>query len=262
MKSNTSQKIKTGIFVIAGLGIFLMIIFFIGNQKNLFRSTIQLHINYKTVSGLQEGNFVRFAGINVGSVDVIDIINDTTVRVDISVQKRMKKFLKVDSRASIATDGLMGDKLVQIAPGSVKAPLISENGELVAVNPFDMDKIMAKVEKVGIRVESIVSNIDTLSGNLSGIFGKVNNGKGSLGKLINNDKMSNDLEKTISSANTTVKTINKAAGGLSDNMQAAKHNILLRGFFKKKEKKRIQDSTAKAQSEQKGDTKPKDEKKN
>lgn len=262
MKSNTSQKIKTGIFVIVGVAVFLMIIFFIGNQKNLFRSTIQLHVNYRTVSGLHEGNFVRFAGINVGSVDVIDIINDTTVRVDISVQKRMKKFLKVDSRASIATDGLMGDKLVQISPGSDKAPLVSDNGELVAVNPFDMDKVMAKAEKVSIKIESIVSNIDTLSGNLASIFGKVNNGKGSLGKLINNDKMSNELEKTITSANTTVKTINTAAGGLSDNMQAAKHNILLRGYFKKKEKKRIQDSIANAKPKQKADIKPSDEKKN
>lgn len=261
MINNTPQKIKTGLFVLAGIIVFLGIVFFIGNQKNLFRSTIQLHINYKTVNGLQEGNFVRFAGINVGSVDVIDIINDTTVRVDISVQKRMKKFLKADSRASIATDGLMGDKLVQIAPGTEKAALIAENGELVAVNPIDMDKLMAKVEKVGMKVENIVNNIDTLSGNLAGIFGKVNNGKGSLGKLINNDKMSNELEKTITSANTTVKTINKAAGGLSENMQAAKHNILFRGYFKKKEKKRIQDSIDKTKTEQKGDIKPSSDKK-
>ena len=246
MQVTTLTKIKTGSFVLAGIAVLLMIIFFIGNQKNLFRRTIQLHINYKTVAGLQEGNFVRFGGINVGSVDLIEITNDTTVRVEISVQRKVQKFIKQDSRANIANDGLMGDKLIQINSGSGNSPLIAEGGELIAVNPFDMEKIMAKIEKVGIKVENIVNNIDTLSGQLSGIFGKVNNGKGTLGKLINSEKLANDLQQTVNSAKQTVKTIDKAADGIKDNMDAAKHNFLLKGFFNKKEKKRIADSTDKA----------------
>jgi phospholipid/cholesterol/gamma-HCH transport system substrate-binding protein len=251
MQSNTSLKIKTGIFVTAGLAVLLFIIIFIGNQKNLFRSTIKLHVNYRTVAGLQEGSFVRFAGINVGTVDLIDIINDTTVRVEISVQKKIKQFIKVDSKASIANDGLMGDKLVQILPGGETSSRMGNDGQLIAVNPFDMEKVMAKVEKVGSKIESIVSNIDTLSGNLAGIFGKVNNGQGTLGKLINSEKLSNDLEQTVASAKKTVKTANKAAEGLSENMEAAKSNFLLKGYFKKKEKKRIADSIAKAKAQQK-----------
>ena len=246
MKSTTSTKIKTGIFVIAGFAILLLMIFLIGNQKNLFRSTFKLHINYRTVVGLQEGSYVRFAGINIGTVDLIDIIDDTTVRVEISLQKKVKPFIKTDSRASISTDGLMGDKLIQIMPGTHSAPLIAENGELIAVHPFDMEKIMARVEKVGNRIENIVGNMDTLSGHLAGIFYKVNNGGGTLGKLINSEKLSKDLEQTIASAKQTVKTVDKAAEGLDENMEAAKHNFLLRGYFKKKEKKRIKDSVEKA----------------
>ena len=246
MQVTTSQKVKTGAFVVGGLAVLLMIIFFIGNQKNLFRSTIRVHINYRTVAGLQEGNFVRFAGINVGSVDLIEIINDTTVRVDVSIQKKVQKFIKADSKANIANDGLMGDKLIQINSGSDKSTVVAEGGELVAVNPFDMEKIMAKIEKVGVKVERIVNNVDTLSGQLSGIFGKVNNGKGTLGKLINSEKLANDLQQTVNSAKKTVKTIDSAAGGIKDNMDAAKHNFLLKGFFNKKEKKRIADSIAKA----------------
>ena len=237
MQIQTSQKIKTGIFVIAGLGILIMLIIFIGNQKNLFRSTIQLHINYHTVAGLQEGSFVRFNGINVGSVGLIEIQNDTTVRVDISLQKKIVKFIKVDSKASIANDGLMGDKLIQITAGGDHSALIGDNGTLIAVNPFNMEKAMTKIE-------NIVNNIDTLSGNLSAIFSKVNNGKGSLGQLLNSNKLATDLEQTVSSAKKTVKTIDKAADGLKDNMDAAKSNFLLKGFFKKKEKKRIADSIA------------------
>ena len=246
MKNNSSTKIKAGIFVIAGFTVLLLMIFLIGNQQNLFRSTFKLHVHYRSVVGLQEGGFVRFAGINVGTVDLIDIQNDTTVRVDISLQEKVKPFIKADSRASITSDGLMGDKLIQITPGGNNTPLIAENGELIAVNPFDMEKVMARVEKLGGRIENIVGNIDTLAGNLSGIFNKVNNGSGTLGKLLNSEKLSNDLEQTIVSAKKTVKTADQAAQGLNENMEAAKHNFLLKGYFKKKEKKRIRDSVEKA----------------
>ncbi len=248
MKNNSAVKIKTGVFVIAGFAILLLMIFLIGNQQNLFRSTFKLHVDYRTVVGLQEGSFVRFAGINVGVVELIDITNDTTVRVEISLQKKVKPFIKTDSRASISSDGLMGDKLIQILPGSSTAQLIAENGELIAVNPFDMEKVMSRVEKVGDRIEKIVGNIDTLSGHLAGIFGKVNNGSGTLGKLINSEKLSNDLAQTVASARNTVKTADKAAQGLNENMEAAKNNFLLRGYFKKKEKKRIKDSVEKAKT--------------
>jgi phospholipid/cholesterol/gamma-HCH transport system substrate-binding protein len=201
-------------------------------------------VKYKTVSGLQEGNFVRFAGINVGIVELVEIVNDTTVLVELSVRKKVQQFIKSDSKATIANDGLMGDKLIQILPGSDSSAPIKDNGQLVAVNPFDMDKVMSKVDRV-------ISNIDTLSGNLAAIFGKVNNGKGTLGKLINDDKVADDLQQTIASAKKTVTKVNVAADGLNENMEAAKHNFLLRGYFKKKEKKRIEDSIAKAKAAQK-----------
>ncbi len=251
MQTQTAQKIKTGIFFIAGIAILILLIVFIGNQKNLFRSTVLLHVKYQTVAGLQEGSFVRFAGINVGSVDLIEIINDTTVLVNVTVQEKIIRFIKTDSRASIANDGLMGDKLVQISPGSETAVLIRPNDTLMAINPFDMDKVMARAEKVGVRVESVVNNLDTLSGFLSEIFNKINSGKGTLGKLINNEQLANDLQQTVTSAKKTVKTVNKAAGKLNEDLEAAKHNILLRGYFRKKEKKRIADSIAAAKKQQK-----------
>lgn len=248
MKKQGSTKLKTGIFVVAGLCIGLLLVFFIGSQQNLFSSTFKLYINYRTVVGLKEGAFVRFNGINAGVVDLIDIKDDTTVHVEISVQKRIQPFIKQDSRANISSDGLMGDKLIQILPGKENSNVIKENGELIAVNPMDMDKVMARVERVGARIEAIIENIDTVSGNLAGIFNKVNNGQGTLGKLVNSEKLSNDLQQTIASAKKTVKTADAAAEGLKENMEAAKHNFLLRGYFKKKEKQRIKDSIAKAKS--------------
>jgi len=251
MASDSSIKIKTGIFVLAGIGVCLFLVFLIGSQQNLFSSTIKLHVNYKNVVGLREGAFVRFNGINAGVVDLIDIRDDTTVRVEISVQKDIHPYIKTDSRANISSDGLMGDKLIQILPGNQQSPQIKEGGELVAVNPMDMDKVMARVERVGMKVEAIIENVDTISGHLAGIFSKVNEGKGTLGKLVNSERLSNDIEQTITAAKKTAKTADAAAQGLKENMDAAKSNILLRGYFKKKERKRIKDSVERAKKLQK-----------
>lgn len=234
MKTSTSQKLKTGIFILAALAVLALTIFLIGKQKNMFSSTFPAHADFRTVSGLQVGNYVRFNGINVGTVDGITIENDTIVRVDFILQSNVKPFIKADSKASIGSDGLMGDKLVQIAPGtdSAGAP---KNGQLVAVNPLDIDKIMAKLAGVANGAESITTN-------LAQIIAKVNNGQGSLGELINSDKMANSLQSTVDNSKQTVNTVNAAAGNLNQDLEAAKHNFLLRGYFKKKEKQRIADS--------------------
>ncbi len=240
MKTTGGQKVKTGIFVLVALGVLALTIFLIGRQKSMFTDTFSIHSNFKNVSGLQIGNFVRFAGINVGTVDNITIKNDTTVRVDIVLQTKVKPFIKSDSKVSIASDGLMGDKLVQIAAGSDSATAIKD-GELLAVNPMDMDKIMTKL---GI----IADNAAVITGNLGEIVGKVNNGKGSLGRLLNSNQFEKDIEATVQSTNQTVQNIGKAASNANDNLEAAKHSILFRGYFNKKEKKRIQDSTKAAKA--------------
>ena len=85
-KSN-SYKVRLGLFVSVGILLFFLGIFFIGRQKNLFDPSFSLFANFKNVSGLQVGNTVRFSGINVGTVETIHIVNDTTVRVHMQVKK-------------------------------------------------------------------------------------------------------------------------------------------------------------------------------
>ena len=241
MKTNGGQKIKTGIFVLVAIGVLLLTIFMIGRQKSLFTNTFSVYANFKNVSGLQTGNFVRFAGINVGTVSDISISNDSTVRVDILLQTRVKPYIKADSRASIASDGLMGDKLLQIAAGSDTAKLLKAGGQVTGVEPMDMDKIMKKIEL-------IADNAGTITGDLAGIVGKVNSGKGSLGKLLNSNDFERSIQSTVESTNKTVQNIGKAAGGVSENMEAAKHSFLFKGYFKKREKQRLADSTRVADS--------------
>jgi phospholipid/cholesterol/gamma-HCH transport system substrate-binding protein len=239
MKATLSQRLKTGGFILGGLVLLFIAIFIIGKQKNLFNSTFYLHARFKNVAGLQIGNLVRFAGINVGTVYDINIITDTSVQVDISLKKGVKKFIHKNAMATIGSDGLMGDKIIQISPGTDSAGMIADNDKILGKEPVNMDQVMSKLTV-------IADNAQSLSGDLASIVHKVNNGEGSLGRLINNDKLAKNLEGTISSTEATVKSIKKSADGFSDNMEAVKHNFLLRGYFKKKEKKRVEDSIANA----------------
>ena len=239
MEPLSSQKIKTGILVLVGFLLLLLAVYFIGQQKNLFDKTFTIQVKYKNVSGLQVGNFVRFTGINIGTVDNIKILNDSTAQVNLSVQKSVQKYIKTDAVATITSDGLMGDKLIQIVHGSDTASLVKDNDFIIGQNPVEMNTIMTKMTVVA-------ENAAVLTDNLADIAYKVNNGEGSLGRLINSDKLAKNLEGTLASSQQTVQSIKKSADGFSDNMEAVKHNFLLRGYFKKKERKRIQDSIAQA----------------
>jgi len=242
MKTTSGQKLKIGLFTFVGILVLVLAIFFIGNQKNLFSSTFGIYGTFKNVNGLTVGNNVRFAGINVGVVQAINIETDSTVRVDLTLQNSVKKFIKKDARLSIGSDGLMGDKLIVIAPGGVTSTQAVDAGnQLSTNNPVDVDKIIAKLTKVA-------DNAASITAGLSEIIAKVNSGKGSIGRLLNNDKLSRDLEGTVAQAKTTITNVHATTATLNTDLKAAQSNFLLKGFFKKKRKKQIQDSIKKAQA--------------
>jgi phospholipid/cholesterol/gamma-HCH transport system substrate-binding protein len=241
MKTTSGQKIKIGLFTFIGLLALVLAIFFIGNRKNLFSSTFNVYGTFKNVNGLQVGNNVRFAGINVGVVQDINIVTDSSARVDLTLNSNVRKFIKKDSKISIGSDGLMGDKLIVIAPGGIISTQVVQNGDqLTAINPVDIDKIIAKLT-------GVISNAETLTGGLSQIVAKVNSGQGSIGRLLNSDKLSKDLEGTVKQAQKTMKNVHSTTTTLNTDLKAAQSNFLLKGFFKKKKKKEQQDSINKAQ---------------
>ena len=243
MKTSASQKIKIGLFTVIGLAVLAFIVFFIGNKRNLFSSTYGVYGTFKNVNGLNIGNNVRFAGINVGVVSNITIVTDSSVRVDLTLNSDVQKFIKKDCKISIGSDGLVGDKLVVISPGGITTQDVAQNGtQLPSVAPIDVDKLMGKLT-------GIADNAGTLIKNLSDITGKVNSGKGSLGKLLNNDNIANNLNATVKQAQSTMANVHKTTSTLNEDLTAAQHNFLLKGFFNKKKKaaKAKQDSIKKAQ---------------
>ena len=245
MKTTSGQKIKIGVFVLAGLAVLVFAIFFIGNRKGLFSTTFNVHGMFKNVNGLQVGNNARFAGINVGVVEDIEIVNDTTVKVVLTLNDNVRKFIKKDAKLSIGTDGLMGDKLVVISPGGAETNATVRNGDqLLAVNPIDIDKIIK-------RVTGIADDAGDLIAGLSEIVDKVNHGHGTIGRLLNNDQMAKNMESTVKQAQSTMQTVKASTTTLNTDLKAAQSNFLLKGFFnkKKRELKAKQDSIKKVQKD-------------
>lgn len=217
-----NYKMRLGLFVTAGIILFFLAIFVIGKQKNLFDPVFKISANFQNVSGLQVGNAVRFSGINVGNVDQILILNDSTVQVTMLVKKEVQKFIKDDSEAGIGSEGIIGDKLVVLSRGGLSTKIVKD-GQLIASNePVETDEI---IESLQITAD----NAALATAEITEILVKVNDGQGTLGKLINDDSMAKDLDATMTNLKTSTKK-------LDQNMEAAKSNFLLRGYFKKKKK--------------------------
>ena len=242
---NYSQnfKIRLGLFVIGGLALFVLTIFIIGKQKNLFSPVYTLSSTFSNVSGLQVGNNVRFSGINVGTVDNITIINDSTVRVDMSIKTEVKKFIKTDSEVAIGSEGIIGDRLITITQGSADAGLAVSGQQLSSKEPVETDAIMASLQVTA-------GNAEIITQQLAEVMTKINSGEGTLGRLIQDTTIAQNL-------NQTIVNIKKSSKGLDENMEAAKHNFLFRGYFKKKEKAAEQ----KAEDQKAADQKANPEKK-
>jgi len=117
MKTGTGNKIKLGIFVTSGVLIFIVAIYFLGQRQQLFNSTFRISSLFKDANGLAVGNNVRFDGINVGTVDKIQITSDTSVKVEMVIDESIRKFLKKGVKAIVGSEGLMGSKVVNISPG-------------------------------------------------------------------------------------------------------------------------------------------------
>jgi phospholipid/cholesterol/gamma-HCH transport system substrate-binding protein len=214
-------KIRLGLNVAGGLALFVFAIFIIGKQKNLFNPVFELTASFYNISGLQVGNNVRFSGINVGTVDDINIINDSTVKVDILVKKEVKRFIKSDCIVAIGSEGLIGDRLLIITQGSADSPEVKEGQKLESMEPLETDAIMASLMVTA-------GNAEIISQQLAEIVTYINSGQGTLGRLIQDTIIEENIDQIVVNLKTSSK-------GLDENMEAAKHNFLLKGYFNKKE---------------------------
>lgn len=190
MNKNLIRKLIIAFFIIIGLLLFLVAIFVIGSKQNMFTSTMKINSIFETVSGLLEGSNVRFNGISVGTVDKINIVSGNKVMVEMTIVSSVRKFIKRDSQVKIISEGLIGNKIVDITPGGQDVPSVDEGGWLVSVKPVEAEDIMKSLKETG-------DNASIVTKDLADIISKVANGEGTLGQLIYNSSLYNGVDSTM-----------------------------------------------------------------
>lgn len=203
-------KARLGMFIAGGITVFVIAIFIIGKQQNLFDPVFKITTTFLNVSGLQVGNNVRFSGITVGTVDNIIIINDSTVQVDLMIKKSVQQFIKADSKAGIGSEGIIGDRVLIITQGSNSAVMATDGQQILSKEPVETDDIIVSLQATSVNAEVI-----TLQ--LAEIMTNINNGQGTLGRLIQDSAIAENINQIIGN-------FKKSSEGLDETIEVTKEN--------------------------------------
>ena len=304
---NPSKAVGAGAFVLIGMLLFTVGLFMIGERRLLFEDRFPLYAEFKTLGQLQQGATVRVAGMDAGEVTTIRVPESPagTFRVKMELRKDLRQLIRTDSVATAQTEGLVGGIYVAIGTGSEKAPEIAEGGTIQSLEPFQLSDLLRQasdtvamvnqtvmalrgdienaVQNVALTAEdahglledirpdltAIAKNGSRASQDFRELLTAVNEGKGTLGKLMKDDALftraveiadqakvvmtnmrdvTTEARRAISDfrstdgpaqglmgdmRNTLVQA-REATSDLADNMEAMKHNFLLRGFFNRR----------------------------
>ena len=190
MEKTTPQKIRLGLFVITGSLLFILAIYLIGEKQKMFGNTYQLSCIFDNVSGLQLGNNVRYSGINVGTVRSIEMINDSTIKVNMNIDKAIFKHIKKDAVATIGSDGLVGNMIINILPGHGENRSVTYGDLILSKNRIRTDDLLSTLNITN-------QNAALLTVDLLKITKEINQGKGTVGMLLNDPLMATELKQTM-----------------------------------------------------------------
>lgn len=208
MEKTDNQKIRLGLFIIIGSILFFAAIYFIGNKQNLFGNTSNLKAVFANINGLQVGNNVRYAGIDIGTVKAIEMINDTTVTVEMLIDTKIMTHIKKNAIATINSDGLVGNMIVNIIPGKGVSQLVTNGDTLKSYSRIGAD---AMLETLNVTNE----NAALLTADLLKITQEITKGNGTAGLLINDTIMAQDLKETIHYLKKTTKGTAESVANLN-----------------------------------------------
>jgi phospholipid/cholesterol/gamma-HCH transport system substrate-binding protein len=216
-----SQNTRLGAFVVIALAIFAFFIFMVGSTESRFQSNDRLQAQFQTVSGLEAGADVRVGGLRKGTVRKIDLPSrpDGKMTVVMDVSRQTRNLIKQDSIASIQSEGLVGNKYVDVSFGSDASPQVPQGGTIQSTPPVDIADLIHKADGLLDSSKGALDNLQVASANVSSITGKINAGTGTVGALVN-DK-------------TMYKQATAGVEAMHADADALKHNFLLRGFFNK-----------------------------
>ncbi|GGH43413.1 ABC transporter permease [Mangrovimonas yunxiaonensis] len=214
MKTTNSQKVRLGLFVIIGTILFIAAVYLIGQRQDMFKKTFTINAFFQNVNGLQKGNNVRYSGIDIGTVKEISMINDSTIKIDMTIDEKIVSHIKKDAIATIGSDGLVGNMIVNIVPGKGEAAVITNGDTIASYNKIGADDILSTLS-----VSS--ENAAILTADLLKITNAMTEGKGTLGILLNDTIMAQELKESI----TNLKTASRGASHAIDELNVIITNL-------------------------------------
>jgi len=206
MKKTNSQKVRLGLFVIISTILFVVAVYLIGQRQNMFQKTFTISAYFQNVNGLQKGNNVRYSGINIGTVKGINMVNDSTIKVDMTIEEGILAHIKKNAIATIGSDGLVGNMIINIVPGQGVDDVINDGDIIQSYSKIGADDILSTLS-----VSS--ENAAILTSDLIKITNSMIKGKGTLALLLNDTIMSKELAQSVknlkSASREATKTISE-----------------------------------------------------
>jgi phospholipid/cholesterol/gamma-HCH transport system substrate-binding protein len=217
-----SRALRLGLFVVATLAVLAVGVFLIGSNQSLFHSTYRVNADFQSVAGLIDGADVRVGGLHQGTVKRIRLPDrpDGKLSVEMDLESATRNLMKKDSIASIKSEGLVGDKYVEISFGTEAAPKLKDGDTIGSEPPLDISNLVKKTDQILDDAKDAVQNLNGTAAHINSVSAKIDEGKGTVGALVNDRTIYQQAKSGVAS--------------LNDDMEALKHNFFLRGFFKKR----------------------------
>ena len=209
MKSKKNNSVWIGLFIFIALFGFVVAVFVVGNRTGMFRENMTLNAYFKSSDGVRRGGLVKLSGVDIGSVSSVSITANNDVKIELQIDKVYSKFLRKDSEASIEVEGIMGDKFIAISPGTSQYELLQERDNIKTIEPFNIGTIIKQAQ-------ASIDNINVLTEDLKIIFEGVRAGKGTVGKLITDETMYDNLNSATRYVDTTLREAAVQLRAISD----------------------------------------------
>jgi phospholipid/cholesterol/gamma-HCH transport system substrate-binding protein len=207
--TSSSRSVIVGIFTLLGIAILAVTILTLGDQRSTFNESVLVTSFYNNVNGLQKGNNIWFNGVKVGTIKSVDIIDNDSIEVKMNINQSARKFIHNDVKAKLSTDGLIGNKIVALFGGTSQAPVI-KNGDVIQTDELlNTDAVMNTLSKNNDNLLAITDNLKKITTNIA-------DGKGSLGKLLNDETLLDQITALAQSLNHSSDNLNKLTKAAAD----------------------------------------------
>ncbi|MEO6546911.1 MAG: MlaD family protein [Ferruginibacter sp.] len=194
MRNSKSLKtVLTGIFVLAGIGILLAGVFIIGGKDKSFKKSVTANAVFSDVNGLAKGSNVWYSGVKIGTVKKVSFV-DNGVEVDFSIEEDVQQKIRKDTKVKLATDGLIGNKIVVLYGGTPTSPEIAQGDQLQVETGIGTEEMMATLQGNNKNLLEITNNLKAVSKALA-------EGRGTIGKLLNDQTIGNTMQSAMASLN-------------------------------------------------------------